>query len=732
MTTILRKSLLAVVGLLAQVSPAFATPLQSNRPVAAATIAGRVTLSIQGTDGRLYLRDASPDSSWRLFPSPSTGPVRSAPWLQETVGGIHNLYVLGEAPRIEQWLLTPSGVVSTIGFSDAGSIVSSLASARLGGGKQALFAVRSDSTVVTRTWDSLARTWSGWSSMGIRTGFPPYAVQVTPQDVNVYVTTSDGRILQNWWSGTSWSGWVVPASEPVASGPSSVNFDWEHHVLFAQDRQGFPVERTWSNRSWTAWSRLPFQTASAVSPVLGPNGAIDLYALSTDSMVIHSRRSGQGVWSVPDTLGPIPPCGTPKPDIVVPPVVPPETLVVVPPVVVPETVVVALPEVSPDPASWDRPRSLLDGRPLAVVVQGDRHVLAVRGRDGGIWSRDWNGGTCGAWGAWTRLPADPATRFRSSPWLQAEVGGLHNLYALDSSSEHPKIFQWIKDSETYRPTRGLPEAREIVSSLASGHLQKGVQVLFGVGPDSSLRIRVWDSLANSWNRWERMSGPKTVHPPYVVQVTPTDLNLYVTTLDGQIHQNWFDGSSWSGWVVPAFEPVVSAPSSVNFNWSDHVLFGQGPDRHPLMRLWNGASWSGWSKVPFTSLASTSPVVSGVDSLTLYALALDSMIIRAGWSARSGWSAVDTVGAIPPLAPDERPKTHDKGRREIVRVRDQHVEIPEEAAAEGGILRVHGPSGKVVLVRTVAPRQTRISVGHLPKGSHWASLNRNTFRLLETP
>lgn len=733
MTANVRNFLLLGVCLLGQASAVCATPLQSNRPVAAAMIAGRITLSIQGTDGRLYLRDASRDSIWRLFPSSSTEPVRSAPWLQESVGGIHNLYALGADPRIEQWLLTPGGVIPTIGFQDAGAIVSSLASARLGQGEQALFAVNADNMVVMRTWDSLSRSWSEWSSMGIRTGFPPYAVQVTPQDVNLYVTTSDGRVLQNWWSGDHWSGWVVPASEPSAfSAPSSVNFDWGHHVLFAQDIQGFPIERTWLNRSWTGWKRLPFRTASAVSPVLGPNGTIELYALSTDNMVIHARRSAQGVWSQPDTLGPIPPCGTDAQDVVVPPVVLPETVVVVPPVVVPETAVVVPPEVNPDPASSNPPLSLLHGRPLAVAVQGGVHVLAIRGLDGGIWSREWKGRAHDDWSAWSRLPSDAGDDFVSSPWLQAAVGGLHNLYALGSSSDQPRIHQWIKDGKGFHATHGLPEVREIVSSLASGHLQQGIQVLFGIGPDSTLRIRTWDSLANRWNGWQRMTGPKTVHPPYVVQVSPTNINLYVTTLDGQIHQNWFDGSSWSGWVVPAYEPVFSAPSSVNFNWNDHVLFGQGPDRHPRMRLWNGVSWTEWSKVPFTALASTSPVVSGPDRLTLYALALDSMIIRADWSIRSGWSKVDTVGPLPPATGDGRPKTHDRGRQEIVRVRDQHVVLPEEATSEGGVLRIHGPSGQVVLRRTVAPKQTRIPVGRLPQGSHWATLNRNTYRLLETP
>lgn len=280
-------------------NPPATAKIGTRRLVAANAVEG-ILLVLQGRNDSLYSRivhgSAGICPSWKSVPSQPV--IVSNPWLQAPVGGLNNLYALGESNGVRrtlQWIYQDGAFITTNGLGESEDAVS-LASGRIGSnGNQALFAVFKDSSVHMRVWDSLGRTWGGWSSLDHITTRTLDAVQVTDDQLNLYATMPDGHIDQRWWKSTEWSPWVVPSEEPIVSGPASANFDWSNHVLFGIDRDGWLVERLWNGSSWSGWNRLPWKPQGEPAPVVR-EGILHLFFLESNGSIVELERSLETAW----------------------------------------------------------------------------------------------------------------------------------------------------------------------------------------------------------------------------------------------------------------------------------------------------------------------------------------------------------------------------------------------------------------------------------------------------
>ena len=209
--------------------------------------------------------------------------------------------------------------------------------------------------------------------------------------------------------------------------------------------------------------------------------------------------------------------------------------------------------------TWVDTGRQVDGEPL-VIGRGNlastdgsaiRINLFVRGVDGRLWERYWNGGT------WT----------------------------------------WV---DTGKRVAGDPIAivRGDVTDLDGSDLRIN---LFVRGTDGTLWERYWNGSTWTWID----TGKKVVDDPVAIArgnvgsagAAGVRINLWVKALDGKLWERYWNGSTWTwadagrgivGRVVPVVRGNKASVSGADVRIN---LFAQGTDGRLWERYWNGSTWS---------------------------------------------------------------------------------------------------------------------------------------------
>jgi hypothetical protein len=368
-------------------------------------------------------------------------------------------------------------------------------------------------------------------------------------------------------------------------------------------------------------------------------------------------------------------------------------------------------------------------RPVGVSGSDSLQHMAVLGTDKNIWTRDWIVDSLGArWTAWTLQPdlVVPAGDFASSPWLQApNGGGIVNLFVLGGAGNALRAAQWTESQGIYSQTRGIEGFDSVVASISATQTARGWQTIFAVFSDSSLRYRQWDSVQWTWSGWTVLGTGFALLPPFATQVLDTQVNVYALRPDGTVAQDWWKGSSWSGWVYPPWQKVFSSPSSVNFDQTTHFLFAQDSDCVAVGAIWDGISWTVLPPSGVKTLSGVTPVVAGADSLLIYALSPDSELIRFPWTRRNSWGSVEDLGPVPPsttgLARKHTP------RRPELRQEGAFLVLPPELGLAPGRLRIVDSRGQVAQTARWTAGTSRIPLDLRP-GIYWVQSSGQVFAL----
>ncbi len=273
---------------------------------AAPTDSGHM-IALRGTDGVIRLNEwrikSKTWSGWML-PSNQNG-VISDPWIQYSAEGGQNVYARSSTGATLQWIcvrnpdgswkinvtsnvpdgkLTPTGRVTSARFSTSG--------------EQRLIATFADGTVKYQTWTlyapppASAGTWNGmWTDLGITNVVgSPWATQVTPTTVNLYVRLKDGTMRQNYWNGTSWSGWIkLPLPSAAASDPTSY-FDGTGHWLDYMGTDGVPVQMMY----YMGWTSSRLTTFPAKSSLVAYAPGSLTYGIDANKNVLKFAPSAPG------------------------------------------------------------------------------------------------------------------------------------------------------------------------------------------------------------------------------------------------------------------------------------------------------------------------------------------------------------------------------------------------------------------------------------------------------
>jgi hypothetical protein len=621
-----------------QVPPGFL-----EHPVAVAGRGASHEISVTGPDSNVWVRKwngsgtATGWGSWSNWTQLNdfvlgSGRIVSAPYLQApNHANVVNLFALGRQKldslpaesttwtrRICQWTRYTADYTGSLGISGTDSVVSSLAAAQTGSGFQALYAMFQDGSLRARQWDSVNWTWSGWSVLG--TGFAPlapFANQVAATQVNVFATRLDGTVMQDWWNGTRWSGWLEIPWKKVASSPSSVNFDSTWHLLFAKDSMGYAAGAIWNGQTWTDLGPSGIPVLSGVTPVVADTDSVLVYARAPDSSLIRFSWSRKSSWGAVEKIDPprLQPSGYPL----------------------------------KKQGFWDRP--------VGVAGRGAVHEIGVTKGDSSLWTRKWSGGSpvagSGTWSDWTKAGWGNAdVKTFSAPFLQFPnhanvvnlfVHGLEGSLAANPAAIPTYVHQYTRYQTIYEGPYVVDGADSMVSSFAAAQRGPGSQLLFTTFQDGSLRYDVWDSLQSRWSGWSNFGTGFAPLPPYAEQVSDTQVNVFATRLDGTVMERSFDGSRWSSWLTIPWKNVSSSPSSVSLDPTWRLLFAKDSTGYVAGAIWNGQNWSDLGSSGIAVLSGVTPVVIDADSVLIYALAPDGSLIRFPWSREHSWGVAKKFG-----------------------------------------------------------------------------------------
>jgi hypothetical protein len=145
------------------------------------------------------------------------------------------------------------------------------------------------------------RTWGGWTEVpgnGVGTKGLAAAVLapiVRPDELELFVRGTDGRIYINTLTGTSWSGWTeVPGGGITTHGPAATAFGYLYLYVRGVGGGVFENVHAADTGAWSGWTELPgngFTTAAPGAAAGHLNNALAVRGLEG---YIFQTRAGQG------------------------------------------------------------------------------------------------------------------------------------------------------------------------------------------------------------------------------------------------------------------------------------------------------------------------------------------------------------------------------------------------------------------------------------------------------
>ena len=160
----------------------------------------------------------------------------------------------------------------------------------------------------------------------------------------------------------------------------------------------------------------------------------------------------------------------------------------------------------------------------SIAAQGAGDIrLFVRGTDGALWTRSWNGTT---WSAWGSLGG----QLTSGPSAIARPGGIYDVYVrgLDTAYYHKYFTPAGGWSEWERLTEG-----HFNSAPGASYRQGTGEVdVTGVGLNSQLYHGYW-AAGQGWSGWSALGGSISGRPS-AISPAPGILDVYVRASDNQL------------------------------------------------------------------------------------------------------------------------------------------------------------------------------------------------------
>jgi murein DD-endopeptidase MepM/ murein hydrolase activator NlpD len=226
--------------------------------------------------------------------------------------------------------------------------------------------------------------WTGWFGLGGAIKEAPAAVMPTTATEDIYARGTDDRLLQKWWTGTRWmpsdADWAPhdDGAFRLGSAPAVVTRDAIRDV-YVRGVDGTLSRKFWNGETWSAW--LPLGRPDGFVTIIGPPSVVQPTALTID---VYARGSDDRLYQKWWT-------GT---------------------------------QWMPPGLGWaqhDDGDFRLGSSPAVLTGGADLRDVYVRGRDGVVYHKIWDGHT---WSPWLSLGG----QIKGAPAVVWSAAGTPDIY----------------------------------------------------------------------------------------------------------------------------------------------------------------------------------------------------------------------------------------------------------------------------------------------------------------
>jgi hypothetical protein len=240
---------------------------------------------------------------------------------------------------------------------------------------------------------------------------------------------------------------------------------------------------------------------------------------------------------------------------------------------------------------WGTLGGVLTSKPGVAAWSSNRLDAFVRGADGQLWHRWWDGTT---WRGWEPLGGllYPGTGPGVAAW------GPGRLDVFVTGSDRQLWHKWFDGHNWsgWEPLGGLLLAGPAAASWANGRLDVVVE-----GTDHAVWHKWYDG--HFWSGWETLGGLTTADPG-IASPTAGRVDVFVEGTDNQLWHKWFDTSGWHSWQ-PLAGNLTSGPSATSPGSGLIDVIAAGTAGEPE-RLPYHAGWGVWQ--PLLGLTRQPPSV----------------------------------------------------------------------------------------------------------------------------
>jgi hypothetical protein len=191
------------------------------------------------------------------------------------------------------------------------------------------------------------------------------------------------------------------------------------------------------------------------------------------------------------------------------------------------------------------------------------------------------------------------------------------------------------------PTPPPPSSASVSGPVAISF--EGDLNVFGIGSDGQVYQDYWSG--SRWSGWSSIQG-KTAQSLAVVINGPA-LNIFQLNANGQIYTEYNNGSGWSGWASLGGHAMAGAPAVITYGSSQVDVFDVDTNKVPYVDVWTASGgWSGWTSMGNYMGSGASPSVITYQSgeMDLFYRGGDNQIYQNKTFDGKSWSGFFSLGA----------------------------------------------------------------------------------------
>jgi hypothetical protein len=270
-----------------------------------------------------------------------------------------------------------------------------------------------------------------------------------------------------------------------------------------------------------------------------------------------------------------------------------------------------LPRSSFPTVGWSSLGGVLTSKPAVAAWSSNRLDTFVRGTDGQLWHKWWNGTS---WSGWEPLGGQihPGTGPAVATWAPGR------LDVFVEGTDKQLYHKWFNSTgwHGWQPLGGVLTSGPAAVSWSAGRID-----VVADGPDHSVWHKWWSGTA--WSGWQSLGGQATSDPG-IASWASGRLDVFVKGTNNQLSHAWFASHIWTGWESLGGNLTTGpAATSVGFHLLDVAAAGAGnePERLPYSSEWQvwqplgGATTQTPGIVPFRG--GEDVFVTGTDSALWY-------------------------------------------------------------------------------------------------------------------